>query len=351
MKTRSALILVCVVGFCAAARAQTPSAPPTAPPEPDYPIIRVGVLSYVQYDAELENRQGFNAFDLTRGYVNINGQLSKNVRFRLTPDIRRATDSTLAGTLVFRVKYAFLELDNVKSPRSWVRFGAHQTPWLDFEESINRYRVQGTMFSEREGLIPGSSDFGVGYLTPLGKYLDLQTGVYNGEGYAQTDVNKYKSAQARLTLRPFAGRGVANGLRLSGFYSAGWYAANRPRNLGIAMGSFEHANLVATLQYLKATDNPNAAAPRDIDRNGASAFVEIRQGIKGWAALARVDHLDPDDSLGNNSQRRVIAGGAYWFVWPRSRVGLVVTNEQVHYDATTARPHENRLLVQTHVEF
>jgi hypothetical protein len=304
----------------------------------------------VQYDAELKNRQGFNAFDLTRGYVNINGQLSKNVRFRLTPDVRRVTDSTLAGTLVLRVKYAFLELDNVKSARSWIRFGAHQTPWLDFEESIDRYRVQGTMFSEREGLIPGSSDFGVGYFTPLGKYVDLQTGVYNGEGYAQTDVNKYKSVQARLTLRPLAGRGIANGFRLSGFYNAGWYAANRPRNLGIVMGSFEHTNLVATLQYLKATENPNAAAPRDIDRSGASGFVEIRQGPGGWAALARVDRLDPDESLANDSQRRVIAGGAYWFVWPRSRVGLVVTNEQVHYDIA-ARPQENRLLVQTHVEF
>jgi hypothetical protein len=350
MTTRSVLVFALVLGSFSSATAQTPSAPTAAAPEPDYPIIRVGVLSYVQYDAELKNREGFNAFDLTRGYVNINGQLSKNVRFRLTPDIRRATDSSLAGTLVFRVKYAFLELDNVTSARSWVRFGAHQTPWLDFEESINRYRVQGTMFSEREGLIPGSSDFGVGYFTPVGKYVDLQTGVYNGEGYAQTDVNKYKSVQTRLTLRPFAGRGIANGLRLSGFYNAGWYAANRPRNLGIVMGSFEHTNLVATLQYLKATENPNAVAPRDVDRNGASGFVEIRQGPKGWAALARVDHLDPDESLASNSQRRVIAGAAYWFVWPRSRVGLVVTNEQAHYDVA-ARPQENRVLVQTHVEF
>ena len=351
MTTRNILALAFVLGSWVSASAQPPSAPAAPAPEPDYPIIRVGVLSYVQYDAELKNRQGFNAFDLTRGYVNINGQLSKNVRFRFTPDVRRVTDSSLAGTLVLRVKYAFVELDNVKSPRSWVRFGAHQTPWLDFEESINRYRVQGTMFSEREGLIPGSSDFGVGYFTPLGKYVDLQTGVYNGEGYAQTDVNKYKSVQARLTLRPLAGRGIANGFRLSGFYNAGWYAANRPRNLGIVMGSFEHTNLVATLQYLKATDNPNAVTPRDIDRNGTSGFVEIRQGPKGWAALARVDILDPDESFADNSQRRVIAGGAYWFVWPRSRLGLVVTNEQVHYDAAAARPQENRLLVQTHVEF
>jgi hypothetical protein len=117
-----------------AARAQTPAPAATPTAEPDYPIVRVGVLSYVQYDAELENRDGYNVFDLTRGYININGQLARNVRFRVTPDIRRATsDSTLAGSLLFRVKYAFLELDNLKVERSWVRFGAHQTPWLDFE--------------------------------------------------------------------------------------------------------------------------------------------------------------------------------------------------------------------------
>jgi hypothetical protein len=349
MTRLSLILLVLLVSVRAALAQPAPAAAPAA--EPDYPVIKLGVLSYVQYDAELENRDAFNAFDLTRGYININGQLSKNVRFRLTPDVRRVTDSSLAGTLVLRVKYAFVELDNVKAERSWVRFGAHQTPWLDFEESIDRYRVQGTMFSERDGLIPGSSDFGVGYFTPLGKYVDLQAGVYNGEGYAQTDVNRFKSAQARLTLRPLAGRGIANGFRLSGFYNAGWYAADRPRRLGIVMGSFEHTNLVTTLQYLKATENPNPIAPRDIDRSGASGFVEIRQGMSGWAGIARVDVLDTDESIGDNSQRRMIAGGAYWFVWPRSRVGLVVTNEQVHYDAGAARPRENRLLVQTYVEF
>ena len=333
------------------ARAQTPA--PAATPEPEYPIVRVGVLSYVQYDAELENRDGYNVFDLTRGYININGQLAQNVRFRITPDVRRATsDTTLSGSLILRIKYAFVELDNLKTKGSWLRFGAHQTPWLDFEEGIDRYRVQGTMFSERESLIPGSSDFGVGYFTPLGKYIDIQTGVYNGEGYAQTDLSKQKSLQGRMTLRPFAGRGIANGFRLSGFYSSGWYAADRPRRLGIVMGSFEQTHLVTTLQYVKATENPSAIMPRDIRRSGPSGFIEIRQGLQGWAALARVDSFDPDRSMPNNSQRRVIAGGAYWFVWPRnSRVALVVTNEQVHYDPAAARVNENRLLVQTLVEF
>jgi hypothetical protein len=335
------------------AQAQTPAPATTAAAEPEYPIVRVGVLSYVQYDAELEHRDGFNVFDLTRGYINVNGQLARNVRFRITPDVRRATsDTTLSGSLILRIKYAFVELDNFKTERSWVRFGAHQTPWLDFEESIDRYRVQGTMFSEREGLIPGSSDFGVGYFTPIGKYIDIQTGVYNGEGYAQTDISKQKSVQGRVTLRPFAGRGTANGFRLSGFFSGGWYAADRPRRLGIVMGSFEQTHLVTTLQYVKALENPNPIMPRNIWRSGPSGFIEIRQGLQGWAALARVDLFDPNQSVADNSQRRIIAGGAYWFVFPRnSRVALVATNEQVHYEPASGRVNENRLLVQTLVEF
>ena len=348
--TRIALSLAAVLLSACPVLAQTAQTPAPAA-EPDYPIVRIGVVSYVQYDAELRNRENFNAFDLTRAYLNVNGQLSRNVRFRFTPDVKRVTDGSLSGSLVVRVKYAFVELDNVKAARSWVRFGAHQTPWLDFEEGIDRYRVQGTMFSEREGLIPGSSDFGVGYFTPVGKYIDIQTGIYNGEGYTQTDVNKYKSFQGRVTVRPFAGKGIANGFRLSGFYNAGWYAANRPRRLGIVMGTFEHTHLVATLQHLAATENPSASAPRDIDRLGSSGFVEIRQGVSGWAAIARVDLLDPDRGLADNSQRRTIAGLAYWMVWPRSRIGLVVTNERVHYDAAALRPRENRLLVQTHIEF
>src|SRR4029450_1961739 len=220
MTTRIVIAFSLMLISIGAARAQTPAPAATPAPEPDYPIVRVGVLSYVQYDAELENRDGYNVFDLTRGYININGQLAQNVRFRITPDIRRATsDTTLSGSLILRIKYAFVELDNLKTKGSWLRFGAHQTPWLDFEEGIDRYRVQGTMFSERENLIPGSSDFGCVFFPPLGQYIDIQAGVYNGEGYAQTDVSKYKSAQGRLTLRPLAGRGIANGFRLSGFYN------------------------------------------------------------------------------------------------------------------------------------
>jgi hypothetical protein len=350
------LALATSLSLAASAAAQSPQVPqpatpaPASAPQPDFPIIRIGVLSYLQYDAELENRSGYNNFDVTRTYLNINAQISKNVRFRFTPDIRRVTDGSLAGSLVVRVKYAFAQIDNL-GPRSWIRLGAHQTPWLDFEESVNRYRVQGTMFAEREGLIPGSSDFGASYFAQLpGGFGEFHAGVYNGEGYAQPEVNKYKSVQGRLTVRPMPdGSAITKAFRVSAFYNAGWYAGDRPRRLGIVMGSFEHPHLVATIEGLKATENPGPL-PRDIDRTGWSLFLEPRQGAAGLAGIFRYDAYDPDRDATGVEQSRVIAGGAYWFVWPRARVGAVVTNEQVRYDLAS-RPDENRLLAQMHVEF
>jgi hypothetical protein len=340
---------VALLNFCSPAFAQTPSQPP--PTEPQYPVISVGVLSYLQYDAELRNRADFNAFDVTRGYINVIADVAKNVRFRLTPDVRRITDGSLAGSLTFRVKYAFAEFDNVLGPRSWLRFGVHQTPWLDFEESINRYRVQGTMFSEREAVIPSSGDFGAGYFLPLpASYGEINVGVYNGEGAGRAEANKFKSVQGRGTLRPLPNAPLAKGLRLTGFYDYGWYSADHPRRHGIVMASFDHPHFAGTVQWLAGTDRPDGVGAAAHLR-GASAFAEVRQGLEGWAGILRVEQFDPDRNTPDNSDRRVIAGLAYWLKWSRSRVGLVLNDEDVRYDAGQRKPDENRLLFQTHIQF
>ena len=116
------------------------------------------------------------------------------------------------------------------------------------------------------------------------------------------------------------------------------------------MGSFEHTHLVTTLQVLKATERPTPADARDFDRSGWSVFAEPRQGPSGLAGLIRYDAFDPDDAVGANELGRLIAGGAYWFVWPRARVGVILTNEQVRYDLAT-RTDENRWLLQIHIDF
>jgi hypothetical protein len=330
---------------------QTPAnQTPAAPAEPQYPKISIGTLTYLQYGAELQNRDDYNAFDITRGYINITGDLARNIKFRLTPDLRRITDGSLAGSLAFRLKYGFIEFDELL-PRSWVRFGLHQTPWLDFEESINRYRVQGQMFAEREGVIPGSGDFGVGLLMRgPNDYGEINVGVYNGEGFTRAEVDKRKSIQARITIRPMPKAAVAKGFRVSAFVDAGLAGENRPKRHAILMGSYEHPHFVGTAEWLAGESRTNPVLA-STEFRGYSIFAEVRQGMEGWAGLARFESFDPDRRFADNSHQRAIAGIAYWMKWSAVKLGMVVNDENVSYDVGAGRPRENRLLFQTHVQF
>jgi hypothetical protein len=347
MKSANRLFLtsVIVVGLSGRALAQSPENPPPAVPTTASPVVSFGVVSFLQYAAELHEENGYNAFDVTRGYFNVQARLSDRVRARFTPDVRPTTDASLNNNLALRLEYAYLEAD-VRDGASFV-FGMHETPWLTFEESTNRYRVQGPMFAEREGLIPGPSDVGASFWA-RGERAEFHVGVYNGEGYGRAEADKYKSVQGRATVRAYADDSETTSVHLSGFYSYGWYARDRPRNVAIVMGSFEQPHAAVTAQYLSATDNPFVA--RDVERRGMSFFGEGRQGPTGWAGIGRVDMFDPDASNTTDTRRRYIFGGAHWSQWGRGRLGVVVTLEQV-YRTVNSQLLERRLLAQTQVEF
>ena len=318
------------------------AAPPTAT---STPAVTFGILSFLQYAAELHEEDGYNAFDVTRGYFDVHARLTDRVRARFTPDVRPTTDATLATNLALRLEYAYLEAD--VTDNSSVVFGMHETPWLTFEESTNRYRVQGPMFAERFGLIPGPSDVGASYWM-RSERAEFHVGIYNGEGYGRAEEDKYKSVQGRGTVRAYADATAETTLHISGFYSYGWYARDRPRNVAIVMASYEQPHGVVTAQYLSATDNPFVA--RDVQRRGMSFFGEGRRGPTGWAAIGRLDLFDPDASNDSDAERRYIFGGAHWSQWGRGKLGVVISLEQL-YRTANSQLEERRLLAQTHIEF
>ena len=313
-----------------------------------FPAVTFGVLSFIQYSAELHERDGYNAFDVTRGYFNVEARLTERVRVRFTPDVRPTTDASLNRNLTLRMEYASLDAqvsDNVS-----VMFGLHETPWLSYEESVHRYRVLGPLFAERLGLIPGPTDLGASIKATRGR-TEIHAGVYNGEGYGQAEFDKYKAVDGRVTFRPFADDDEMGNLSVSGFYQYGWYARDRPRNVAIVMGAYETDNVVATAQYLSATDNPFVAV--DVQRRGLSFFGEVRKGLTGWAGVAGVDLIDPDAENESDARRRFIFGGAHWSQIGPGRFGIVVSMEQVNggYGGGVSQLLERRLLAQTHIEF
>ena len=191
-----------------------------------------------------------SAFNVSRSYINVTGNINHIVAFRITPDVVRetglfnaATAATVANdSLVFRIKYAFAQfnLDDWMTRGSWARFGIQQTPLLDYEEGIYRYRFQGTTFTEREGFY-NSADAGASFHYNFGSnYGDVHVGVYNGDGYAKTDPNDQKAIEIRGTVRPFATqKPILRGLRLTGFYFGDNYIKNAERTRLVGQVTFE----------------------------------------------------------------------------------------------------------------
>jgi len=341
---RLLLTSIVVISMSGTALAEEPDQKDLGPVGP-FPSVTFGVQSFLQYSAELHESNGYNAFDVTRGYLNIEAKLNDRVRVRFTPDVRPTTDADLNQNLALRMEYASLYA-NV-SDNATVMFGLHETPWLTYEESVNRYRVIGPFLAERMGLIPGPTDLGVS-LKVTGENMEVHAGVYNGEGDGRAEIDKYKSIDGRFTFRPFDPKSELGNLHVSAFYQYGWYAKDRPRNVAIFMGSYQTPHVMATAQYLSATDNPFVAV--DVKRRGLSFFGEGRQGATGWAGVGGMDFIEPDTSNDGLAQHRYIFGGAHWRQIGTGRLGIVVTMEQV-FQAATSQLTERRLLAQTLVEF
>jgi Phosphate-selective porin O and P len=315
-------MLLCSAPFVSAQ--VTSTAGNTAPD--DTPSIRVGAVIYPDFTYTLDpaatdsdgNSFHLSQFNVTRSYINITGNISHLVAFRVTPDIARETSSfsNISGSLEFRIKYAYLQvnLDDWMTKGSYARLGIQQTPWLDFAEGVYRYRFQGTMFVEREGYF-ASADGGASFHYQLpANYGDVHVGVFNGENYNKAEVNNEKSFQVRGTVRPFANPeapAVLRGIRASIFYDADNYVKNGPRNRFIAGLNYEHPHVNAGFEFLDTADRTSVTKP-EVDGRGYSIWATPKFSA-GFEALLRYDHLKPNTTLAPQVRNRTIAGVAYWF--------------------------------------
>jgi len=350
-------VAACASGLLATpASAQVTPAAGSTPPD-DTPSVAVGATFFADYtytdSPEATDVDGNpyhpSAFNVTRSYININGKVSHLVAFRITPDITRVS----SGDLSFRLKYAFAQvnLDDWMPPGSWVRFGQNQTPYVDYEEGIYRYRFQGTTFPEREGYLT-SSDLGASFhYTLVHNYGDLHAGIYNGEGYHAPEANNQPSFQVRGTFRPFArGSAVARGLNLTGFYDADHYVKNGEKKRGMVEVYFQHEYARAAFTYLNTRDQKSATA---IDAHGHGWSVWFTPISKvGWEGLFRYDHYTPNTSFDHQVHTRVIAGLAYWFPHTGGpTAALLFDYDGATFDNFPGQPDQKKLAVHALVNF
>jgi hypothetical protein len=349
----------------APAAAQVTPAAGYTPPD-DTPAIRIGATLFLDYTVQTKpkttdadgNEVTLNSFNVGRAYLNVTGQVNHIIQFRVTPDIVRETGagSSISGSYTYRLKYAYAQfnLDDWMTRGSWTRLGMQQTPWVDFMETVYRYRFQGTIFEDREGFL-SSSDVGASFhYNFVQSYGDVHAGFYNGENYNRAEVNDQKGFLIRGTLRPLPGGAPAlRGLRMTGFFDKDAYVKDAERQRSIVAVTYEHARVNASFDYLWASDQTRAINPT-LDSSGFSVWVTPRTA-KGWEGLLRFDHLEREQTTATVKGKtdRTIAGVSYWF--PRQgnvSSALLVDYEQVNYDDyAPVRSDERRWAVHMLVNF
>ena len=312
----------------------TVAAAPLAAQAPPAPQVTVGGVVYGQYLYQLKDSLGAghqNQFSIQRAYVNVIGRFSRGVQTRVTADIQPAA----AGNQVFRLKYAYAGWTPSGSVLTY-KLGLLHTPWLDWEEALWDYRMQGTMALDRNGYAT-AADFGAGI---DGKWKDDQVNgqftVVNGEGYSGSGPagDKRKDVQARVSVRLLDtdDNSRVGGLRLTGYAGLGKYTGGGDRNRFVGMLSYrsKQFTLAGELASTKDTISPVNTNP-DATGRVISGFGVLHFPKSAVAVIARVDVVDPNTSASGDRQTRVIGGLSYQ-VSPNLRVLADVDN--LSYQAT-----------------
>ena len=330
----------------------------------EFKSIKFGLLWYLSYmngdGKDVGGTAGdgidHNKFAVKRGYFRLTKEFMPWFDAHITLDVTQASikDSSLSDSVQVRLKYIygkfnFPEIAFLTKPN--LEAGMVHTPWLDFEENLNFYRLQDTMFVERNGIF-NSADFGLTFTSLLGgqmpdeyqkninshyagRYGSVQGGVYNGGGYSTSEKNKNKVVEGRLTIRPLPD--VIPGLQLTYFGTTGKgnTDAEPDWTTNLAFGSFESEPVVLTGQYYWGKGQQNGS--NETDKDGYSFFTELKlynmfkNPINRFSVIGRYDHFDPNTDTKDDENTRYIAGVAYYLDKPHKNM-ILIDYDTVNYE-------------------
>jgi hypothetical protein len=330
--------------------------------------VTVGGVGYLQYAYSLKEDSALiatkgspghdNNFDVARAYVNIFGKFASGVQTRITTDVdgRKAA----ANQLTIRLKYAFVGWTPDKSALTF-KTGLFTTPWIDYEEALYGYRMQGTTLYDRNSFFP-SSDFGIGADGSWkGDAVNMQVGAFDGEGYSNAPGDPGKDVEGRVSFRlartDLGGR--VGGVRLTAYGQVGSATGGGARNRFIGMLSYKSKRVTLAAEYGARQDSTGAKTPKQKGAAfGAYAILNIPNSKAGL--LLRFDSFDPntDSTLTTqnaaanttvNKQTRIIAGVSY-AISPNLRVLLDVDSNSLQNGGNNAFDVANKTLF-FHTEF
>ncbi|MGD8320602.1 MAG: porin [Gemmatimonadota bacterium] len=311
--------------------------------------VTVGGLVYAQYGYQLaDTADQANAFDVKRAYLDVRGKFDGGISTRITSDIHRDP----SGSLNLRLKYAYVTWTPENSPIT-LKFGQIHTPWLDWEEHLWEYRMQGTMPLERAGYIT-SADLGAGLDGAWAdQKVNVQVVAINGEGYHGAEGDRHKDVAARGSLRLLStddGSSVG-GLRLTGMAHVGRTVGGGTRDRFVGMLSYKSSLVTLAGQAGRVVNSPTSADP-DVKANVMSVYGVLNPRDSRLALVGRVDVWDPDTDQAEDRSTRFIAGVSYQL---SPNVLILVDLDHVSYQGSpptaSAAAQRSNLLFQTQFTF
>jgi hypothetical protein len=299
------------------------------------PTVTVGGVGYAQFAYHPTDTANYaNNFDVTRAYINVIGRFAHGILTRVTPDIYRVAD----GSLSYRLKYAFVQWTPDSGAIAF-KLGMLNTPYVEWEEQLWDYRMQGTIAMDRNGYL-SSSDFGFLVDGSWGnEAVSMSAGVINGENYNRPLGDKGKDLSARVSVRlvPTDEMSRTGGLRLTGYGQTG-----KPTGGGVRqrlLGVLSYRSKMLTLAGVGAVTRDSAlTTPVTPERKGRvlSGFGVLRvPPSHKLQFIGRVDSIDPNTDEDDDRQTRFIVGIGYQLT-PNLR--LLADLDKVSYQGGVTTP-------------
>jgi hypothetical protein len=312
--------------------------------------VVVSGVGYLQYVYQLKDTANHvNNFDVTRAYVNAIGRFAGGVGARVTLDVNRPAGD---NSLRYRLKYAFATYTPTASPLTF-KLGMIHTPWIDFEETLWEYRMQGTIALDRNGYLT-SSDIGFGVDGKWGAdNVNMQLAFVNGEGYSGGPGDQRKDLEGRVSVRVLStdDSSRVGGLRISGYGGYGKPTTGGQRNRFLGMVSYKSKQITLAGELATTKDSVTGTPTPSVTGRVITAFGVYKVPNSKIGLIARVDVVDPNTSASGDKQTRIIGGVSYQLS-PNLRLLLDIDN--LSYEGTPTPAQEavrSQALFQTQITF
>lgn len=309
-------------------------------------------------------------FALKRGYITFRRVISENVQVRFTQDVSIDRQGDGIGDIELRLKYALVNYaigDLGLLTNSNVEFGVVNRPWINFEQDVNDFRSQKSMFLDQNNIL-SSADYGVTFESGLGENLDAESqsglksnpgrygsfsiGIYNGGGYSSLENNNNKVVESRLSIRLLHDALPGFQSSLIGLLGKGNIPESPDFRLGGLAFSYESETCNIVAQGFRGVGDGDGRFldPQNLNAvslRGWSAFFDIRPFVFPLSISFRFDELYNSDQ-NRYINRQLIAGLAYIFS-NRSKLIFDISNREFHESMNT--PDFTRIELVAEVRF